>query len=158
MDDMAAPTHRPERSTAAGYRWALFSWFEVPDSDHRDRVYLRRLRVIQTPWFGMYVHWIFLPDRDRALHDHPWPFVSWVIRGGYTERVRTKTSEASRTWSRWSAHRMRSRDAHSIDLIEPGTVTLVLVGRRCREWGFWTSRGWVPWRQYVALRRLGLEE
>lgn len=158
---MTTPLHRPERATARGYRWALLSWFEVPDLIQRDLVYLRRLRIIQTPWFGIYLHWIYLPDADRDPHDHPWPFVSWVLRGGYTEQIHTRFSVAGQTvtrvahrkWARWSVHRMGITTAHRILTLEPNTVTLVLVGRRSRSFGFWTLDGWVPWRRYVAQHR-----
>lgn len=31
------------------------------------------------------LHWIHTPDLDRALHDHPWTFLSVVLIGSYTE-------------------------------------------------------------------------
>ncbi len=148
-----APLYRPERGTTAGSRWALWSWFEVPDALHPTRVYLRRLRVIQTPWFGVYLHWIYAPDRDRDPHDHPWPFVSWILRGGYTERVWVKMWHESvgftRKRDRWSGHTMSTTVAHSVTAVDPGTVTFVVVGRRCRQWGFWTDQGWVAWPDYT---------
>jgi hypothetical protein len=145
---MTAPQIRPRRRTG-GARWALLKLFEVPDATEPNLVYLRRLRAVQTPWFGIYLHWIYLPDRDRDPHDHPWPFVSWVLRGGYTETVYTdRDTCAGYERSRWSAHRVGTEVAHSIDTLRPRTVTLVLVGRRCREWGFWTAKGWVHWRSY----------
>jgi hypothetical protein len=51
----------------------------------------------------MYVHWIYQPDDDRDPHDHPWPFVSFVIRGGYAERLfadlDVSTVRERRRWS-----------------------------------------------------------
>lgn len=147
-----APAFNVKRGSTRGARWAVLRMFEVPDATEPDRVYLRRLRLVQTPWFGVYVHWIYLPDRDRDPHDHPWPFASWVLRGGYTESITATrgggTARASHKRHRWSWHRIPTRVAHSIDSLEPGTVTLVLVGRRCREWGFWTPTGWAHWQTY----------
>lgn len=144
-----APLIDPRRRAAAGYRWALLRYFEVPDQADPTRVHLRRLRIVQTPWFAVYIHWIYLPDTDRDPHDHPWPFASWIIRGGYTERVFTTRDSAIRhRRGRWSVHRLTTRVAHQIDVLDSATTTLVLVGRRSREWGFWTEEGWVPWRRY----------
>jgi hypothetical protein len=49
--------------------------------------YLVRLRIVQTPWFGIYLHDIHEDDGDRDPHNHPWSFLSFVLRGYYTERV-----------------------------------------------------------------------
>lgn len=154
---MNQPVHDPARATTAGSRWAVWSWFEVPGTVDPTLVYLRRLRVAQTPWFGLYVHWIYTPDRDRDPHDHPWPFVSWVLRGGYVERVRTTMGgdDSVHVRRRWSVHRTTTKVAHSVTSVAPDTVTLVLVGRRCRPWGFWTVGGWVPWREYVQATEAG---
>lgn len=133
-------------------RWAFLSWFTIPDSIDPSVTYLRRLRILQTPWFGVYLHWIYLPDRDRDLHDHPWPFTSVVLRGGYTEEVMQprvyKSVSVKKTHGRFSAHVMHLDQAHQITRIESGTVTLVLVGKRSRTWGFWTGDGFVPWHDY----------
>ena len=78
------------------------------------------------------------------MHDHPVSFISWMIRGGYTE----DTPEGTRTWPRWSIRRMCATDVHRIVWTYPQTVTLVLAGPVVRSWGFHTRKGWVPWREY----------
>lgn len=48
--------------------------------------YLLRWYVIpRNPLLNIYVHKFLRSDDDRALHDHPWWFVSLVLRGGYVE-------------------------------------------------------------------------
>lgn len=60
-------------------------WFEKrvigPDEDPL----LIRWVLFRVPAFGVYLHNMRRSDYDRALHDHPWPFVSLVLRGGYWE-------------------------------------------------------------------------
>jgi hypothetical protein len=139
-------------------RWAVWQRFEIPDRNEPDRVYLRRLRIVQTPWFGVYLHHIFLPDNDRDPHDHPWPFASFVLRGGYTERVwrnpnrrrdeETDALAVTKTHRRWSLHRVSTDVAHQIVQVAPGLKTLVFVGPRVRQWGFWTEQGFVAWTEY----------
>ena len=63
-------------------RWAFMEKFEVPDYDRPERNYLTRWRLIQTPWFGIYLHRFDGPDPRETLHDHPWPFVSVVLSFG----------------------------------------------------------------------------
>lgn len=121
-------------------RWALMEKFEVPDYDHPQRNYLTRWRLIQTPWAAVYLHRMDGPDPRATLHDHPWHFVSIILRGGYHER--TPTTEARR-WGAGSVHRMRATDAHSIrGLFREPTWTLLLVGKRRREWGYIDDDGW----------------
>jgi hypothetical protein len=139
-------------------RWAVWEWADIPSNEDRELVYLRRLRVVTTPWFSVMLHWINEPDSDRHPHCHPWNFWSLVLRGGYTEvnyvtsfsrpAVRDDLAERN-SWPRWSLHRMTTRRAHRITSVQPRTVTLVVTGRRVREWGFWTEQGFIPWRQYT---------
>lgn len=145
----------------ASPRWAVLRPFDIYAKDGSGDVYLHRIRLIQTPWFAVYLHDLNLPDSDRFPHDHPWAFCSIVLRGGYTEVVyqpvfgcvrQVDGRMAQRTvrrHSRWSAHRMGTDVAHEITQVQPRTKTLVLCGPRSRNWGFWTDNGFVPWQEYV---------
>lgn len=131
-------------------RWAFL---EALDIGAEGDPYLDRLRLVQTPWFGVYLHHIHRPDRDRDPHDHPWWFASLVLAGGYTEEVwpqktRRRIYHMTRTRRRWSL-RCLSRDAaHMITDVAGPLWTLVLVGPRRDDWGFWTPDGFVGWRDY----------
>lgn len=137
-------------------RWALFERYDIPDAMGRG-TYLTRWRIVQTPWFGIYVHRINVYDGDRHLHDHPWSFVSVVLRGGYVEaRQIDPTSKspflrfAKRGFLSFAFR--RAETLHRITaLLRRPTWTLVLVGRRRREWGFQTSDGWKDWRTYYRM-------
>lgn len=138
-------------------RWALLERFDIPDANDPTVTYLRRWRIVQTPWFGILLHRIYLPDSDRDPHDHPWDFTSIVLRGGYTEHVYWPHATGigiykETTWRLLSVHRITRDLAHRITTLQPGTVTLVLTGPRRREWGFWTEDGWVHWRTYVDAK------
>lgn len=118
-------------------RWAFMERFEVPDYDG-DGNYLTRWRIVQTPWFALYLHRFDGPDPRSTLHDHPWNFLAVVLRGGYVERrlnPQTMTvNESHRV--RW-VNRVRTHDAHAImRLLRVPTWTLLLVGRRQRTWGY----------------------
>lgn len=123
---------------------------------HRDieergsrRLYLRRYYLWPSRWFrlGLKLHRIERPDRERDLHDHPWAFLSIVLRGGYIEELPGRRYR----WVRL-VNLKRARDAHRIvHLMRVPTWTLVITFGRCREWGFHTAAGWVAWRDYEAL-------
>lgn len=132
-------------------RWAIFERFDIRD-EHGD-LYLRRWRLLQTPWFAVYVHKIARPDKDRHLHDHPWTFASLILRGGYDELLRAgdgTVRKVRRGWLSWGLR--RAEQMHRIArLHRPVTWTLVLTGRRRRDWGFRTDSGWVQWERYLGL-------
>lgn len=137
----------------ASPRWAILRRFTISKNGS---LYLDRLRIVQTPWFGVYLHHIARPDLDRDPHNHPWKFASFVLRGGYSEYVYSDVAGGlytceKRSWRPFSFHRLGLADAHRIDAVAPHCVTLVFVGRRVRDWGFWPEdRSYVPWRRYLA--------
>jgi hypothetical protein len=134
-----------------GPRWAIFSWLILRNSDLS--LYLKRFRIIQTPWFGVYIHWIYSTDSGRDLHDHPWPFVSVLLRGWYTEQIATELAEnrlfVTEHAVQW-INRKPATGLHRITwLSRTPIVTLVFAGRRCREWGFMREDGvWVIAEKY----------
>ena len=65
-------------------RWAFLSGLDIGAGGDP---YLDRLRIIQTPWFGLYLHHIHRPDREPDPHDHPWWFASLVLTGWYEEEL-----------------------------------------------------------------------
>lgn len=119
-------------------RWALMERFEVPHFDRDDEMYLTRWRIISTPFAALFLHRIGTPDSRPTLHDHPWSFVSILLRGGYTEiRLDKHTHQLRRRYVRF-VNVMRRDDAHYIERIHGGPVwSLLLVGRRRRVWGYW---------------------
>lgn len=128
-------------------RWAFMSMWDIPQRSDKESVYLRRLRVIQTPWWGIMVHWIYTTDEGKYPHDHPWMwFKTFILRGGYTEvfyeRFGSFLNDAGvpLTWHRWSAHTMHYYNGHQIIEIEPNTVTLVFHGKRIRRFCFWDKK------------------
>lgn len=131
-------------------RWALWARMTIPCEN--GLIYLARLRVIQTPWFGIYVHDIYEPDADRDPHNHPWSFISIVLRGEYAEALHPDANDLDtkrlKVYKRWSAHRMNRTAAHRIIWAAPGLKTLILVGPRRSNWGFFTDAGYQPWQQY----------
>jgi hypothetical protein len=48
--------------------------------------YLTRWRLIETPWFGVYLHRFVAGDPEPyTLHNHPWEGFSYVFGRGYLE-------------------------------------------------------------------------
>lgn len=138
---------RPGRPGGEGSQWRFLERFEVPNLDDPDETYLTRYRLMQTPWFAIYVHRFDGPDSRPTLHDHPWPFLSLVLRGGYQE-VTSYTLPLGHAVTRWN--RKRTSDLHYIlRLHRTPTWTLMVVGRRQRTWGYLDRDGtWTPYNEH----------
>lgn len=149
-------SRRDHEVRPTGGRFTDRGWYRRLDLIHGGRTFLRR-RGLDLRWGGILVHRIDAADPGMDLHDHPWAFVSIVLRGGYTEEfcdTRLATGDlGERTWRRWSIHRMPLNIAHRITAVEPNTVTLVLRTRKTRRWGFYLPTGWVDWEAYDYAQR-----
>lgn len=113
---------------------------------------LRWFLIPRNPLLNVYLHKFLRDDDDRAMHDHPWHFISIMVKGRYVERrpnsilVRHSPSIAVR----------RATDRHCVTLFkdEQGQCipcwTIVITGPKIREWGFWCLKGFVVWTDFVS--------
>ena len=49
-------------------------------------LYIDRLILLRVKWFSIMFHKIYLTDND-CMHDHPWSFVTFLLKGGYVEHT-----------------------------------------------------------------------
>lgn len=131
--------------------WSILSGIDIgADGDP----YLDRLRLLETPLFSIYLHHIHRPDKETDPHDHPWPFWSVVLCGGYSEVVWPDKEnpgwEKHRRRGRWSLRRMPLRAAHIITRVTGPLWTLVITGRKRGTWGFYPGGHYVSWQEYFG--------
>lgn len=74
-------------SATVGKKWLTGVRVDITDADHPDKPYMRRFILLRTPLGACYLHLFFRSDNDRGLHDHPWPFTSFIVSGGYWEQT-----------------------------------------------------------------------
>src|SRR4051794_8190093 len=115
--------------------------------------YLRRWVFNFGPGSLRVHHW-YAGDDPRSLHDHPWWFLTVVVKGGYTDISSTKPGSARREFYSYDdlrAPAVRFRPAlhaHTVSVHEGGCWTVMLTGRHMRDWGFYTREGWLRMRAY----------
>lgn len=137
------------------------SWFEryaqtrPPDFVIGDpaRPYLLRWWLLpRNRLFNVYLHWILRSDDDRALHDHPWMNVSYLLRGGYVEhRIAAGGVHHARVRQQGSIIMRRARVAHRLELVgHDACWTLFITGPTVRAWGFHCPAGWRPWQIFTS--------
>lgn len=121
--------------------------------------------------FNVFLHQFLRSDPDD-LHDHPWPYATLIIRGGYWEWIPILRQESlekdsnritgeQRVWRGPGHFRVcRANSYHRIEL-EPGVDcwTIFMPGAQQREWGFlthtnwdWTTFKWVQNEDYISTK------
>ena len=117
--------------------------------------YLTRYTLIETKNWQLCLHVFHRSDWTDDLHDHPWNFVSLLIWRGYIEETPFEGKERYYP----GAILYRSADhIHRVELInKKKSITLVWMGKRRREWGFWRftgKYGWfTKWQEYFIKKK-----
>jgi hypothetical protein len=127
-------------------------------ADPNGNPYLDRWFILRTDRlpFQIYLHHILRSDHDRDLHDHPWWFLTFILWGGYYEWQPSAISKFCQPIKYLrrpgSILYRRANHLHRLELTKPAW-TLVIRGRKSREWGFVSGCGkWIPWREYLGLQ------
>ena len=134
----------------------------VNDQPYLERYYIF-LKDRQHFPFNIFLHKFLRSDPDD-VHDHPWPYATLILKGGYYEwtpdfnEQGIKTGE-TRHWRGPGHFRIcRSTSYHRIELAEGVECwTLFMPGPQRREWGFLVgspnNQRWVHWEQYLTERQ-----
>lgn len=110
-----------------------------------------------SPLFGARVHHILRSDDGRDFHDHPWPYLTIILAGGYWEvRPVLVDNVVSYTRRRWhgpgSVLLRRANSWHRLELPKGTTAwTLFATGPKVQPWGFLVGRKKVYWRDYLNV-------
>lgn len=76
-------------------------------------LYMKRWKIGPASWPGLRVHKICRSDSDRELHDHPFTFLTIILRGGYYEHL----ADGSKTWHGPGSILLRSAEVlHRLEL------------------------------------------
>lgn len=130
--------------TEAGHDTSRHRWsgprkqFELV-RERDGETYLIRWWLFDTPLGGICVHRMTAGDARDTVHDHPFGFISVVLRGGgYTERRLNPKTRFIRRHHVDRVNFMRRSDAHYIESLRAPVVwTLLFCGPNRRTWGFW---------------------
>lgn len=115
----------------------------------RDDPYMKRWYVIpRNRFFNIYLHKFERSDDDRALHDHPWKSVSFILKGVYAEHFAGGVIRGAGKGD-WIFR--EATHTHRISVIPNVDVwTLFITGPKVRDWGFLCPQGWVHWKKFTS--------
>jgi hypothetical protein len=121
-------------------------------------VHFRRYRLLQTPWFAVYIHQLCRSDMDSDMHDHPWNFASVILEGAYHEASAYPPHfdvTHHRDCYSGDVVEHKAEDVHKIRLLSDEVWTMVFTWGRRRYWGYQTRHGWIGHKEYRALKNEG---
>lgn len=173
--DSSAVEHLSDKQkVAARYGNAVTRMVRIPlPRFHHDKLgqpddpYVERWYV-EGRFGSIRIHHWRCSDDQRAFHDHPWQFLSMVLKGGYTDRSPVRTlvcsvcGRSDLTWNHlcpehgWvdvkevdqerldhlhaGSVRLRQAEHKHTVVVDPGGAwTLLVTGPEVRQWGFWVK-------------------
>jgi hypothetical protein len=127
------------------------------DEPYLERYYLFLKDRDRFP-FNVFLHKFLKGDPDD-VHDHPWPYATLILKGGYWEWIPQFDAEGKMSceiqkWRGPGSFRICSANSyHRIELDPSVTAwTLFMPGPKKRDWGFLVKNKWVQHEQYLKER------
>jgi len=112
--------------------------------------------------FNIFLHKFHKGDPDD-VHDHPWPYATLILKGGYyewTPMFNNKNEMIGEicTWRGPGHFRIcGAKSYHRIELDPNVTAwTLFMPGPQRREWGFLVKNKWIHNDNYLTNRKNGV--
>ena len=109
--------------------------------------------------FNIFLHKFLKSDIDD-LHDHPWPYATLILKGGYWEWLPQFNSLGEKVgeiavWRKPGSFRWCGANSYHRIELDPNVTcwTLFMPGPKQRDWGFLVKNKWVQWEQYLANRK-----
>jgi len=105
--------------------------------------------------FNIFIHKFLKSDPDD-VHDHPWPYATLILKGGYWEwlpQFDSQGNKMSETAVWRGAGHFRTSSAKSFHRIELDPEvecwTMFMPGPQKREWGFLVNNKWMHNELYL---------
>lgn len=135
---------------------------EMPENSHAftytirgfdGSAYLSRTLLPRVLGVRPLIHHIWRDDADPHFHNHPWQWAKFlIVSGGYLE-AREEGERVRLTMMRpGDVNHLTADTYHRVTEVQPGTMTLGILGPRTQGWGFKVDGALVPFKEYFARR------
>src|SRR4051812_27033666 len=82
--------------------------------------------------FAIRLHKWIRSDDKRYFHNHSWGFLTFVLKGGYTDVTKDKRD----VLTRFSLRYRPANHFHYVEVPQGGALTLLVTGPAFQNWGF----------------------
>ena len=90
--------------------------------------------------FAIRIHKWIRSDDKRYMHNHPWWFRTFVLKGSYTDVYLDKDGNIQKDLiKRFSTRYRPSSHIHYVEVPEKGCITILLTGKPINKWGFFVN-------------------
>ena len=122
--------------------------------------YLERYYVFlkDRTWFpfNVFLHKFLKSDPDD-VHDHPWPYATLILKGGYYEWLPQFADNGNKiaeicVWRGPGSFRLRGADSYHRIELDPSIEcwTMFMPGPQQREWGFLVNNKWIESEEHLS--------
>ncbi len=139
-------------------RWSVVDEFvRVNGKDTQTRTRASRVLEWATGYTSIRLHWIRRADHDRDMHNHPFNYRTFILKGFYAEEYDTGHGINGYRWVHRGQSATGSEDKfHRIDIVPTeGVWTLFCMTRNMNHWGFNHEGTFIKSTRYFRMRGYG---
>lgn len=100
--------------------------------------------VLNLGFIAFRLHKWLCSDDLRHKHDHPYHFITCVLRGQYTD----VTNDGEELMTPGTIRFRKAEHTHSVKVDKAPCWTIVISGMFFRQWGFWVKNKFIRREQY----------
>jgi hypothetical protein len=108
--------------------------------------------------FNIFLHKFLKSDPDH-VHDHPWPYATLILKGGYYEWIPQFNNKGEKisefqVWRGPGSFRVCGATSYHRIELDPSVEcwTMFMPGLQKREWGFLVNNKWIHNDEYIKQR------
>lgn len=115
-------------------------------------LHFKRFSIFACRYFSIYIHHIYKADQDKHLHNHPWNYVSMVIKGSYLEQ---SVAGVNHIMPFSFNYAKRNRFHKILKLNDEKVISIFITGKRHKTWGYNVDNFYIEHDVYRQNKRNG---
>lgn len=126
----------------------LFFRREDINREQDNVIYMKRWFLLRLYGHRLCIHKMLRPDYDKCKHDHPWPFTTFILYGGYKEELLNGDIVYNKVFRLYNRE---AKYAHRIAELPKGVCwTIVHMKKKIKKWGFFTNQGFKTHEDFLS--------
>ena len=99
--------------------------------------------------YSIRIHFWLRSDDKRYMHNHPWWFITFVLKGYYIDMSLNGIDMVDT----FSFRYRKPNHTHYVQIPSGGCTTILITGRNKNKWGFWINQRYLRVNRY--FKRFG---